>query len=106
MREVERCLQDKKEQVNNNRERLVCIHANRFILHFILKDKGKNENFNMSVIDKYNIRNSVTSLIDVFVDQTTQFIDELFPESYPANIFKNSTKCKQLEEKFNTVSHN
>lgn len=106
MREVERCLQDKKEQVNNNRERLVCIHANRFILHFILKEKGKNENFNMSVIDKDNIRNSVTPLIDVFVDQTTQLIDELFPESYPANIFKNSTKCKQLEEKFNAVSHN
>ena len=106
MREVERCLQDKKEQVNNNRERLVCIHANRFILHFILKDKGENEKFNMSVIDKDNIRNNVTSLIDMFVDQTTQLIDELFPESYPANIFKNLTKCKQLEEKFNIVSHN
>ena len=106
MREVERCLQDKKEQVNNNRERLVCIHANRFILHFILKDKEKNENFNMSVIDKDNIRNSVISLLDVFVDRTTQFIDELFPESYPANIFKNSTKCKKLEEKFNSISHN
>lgn len=106
MREVEHCLQDKKEQVNNNRERLVCIHANRFILHFILKDKGENEKFNMSVIDKDNIRNNVTSLIDMFVDQTTQFIDELFPESYPANIFKNLTKCKQLEEKFNIVSHN
>lgn len=106
MREVEHCLQDKKEQVNNNRERLVCIHANRFILHFILKDKGENEKFNMSVIDKDNIRNNVTSLIDMFVDQTTQLIDELFPESYPANIFKNLTKCKQLEEKFNIVSHN
>lgn len=32
-------------------------------------------------------------------------MDELFPESYPANIFKNSTKCKQLEEKLNTVIH-
>ena len=105
MREVERCLQDKKEQVNNNRERLVCIHANRFILHFILMDKGKNENFNMSVIDKDGIRNEVISLVGVLVDQTTQFIDELFPESYPANIFKNSTKCKRLEEKFNTVAH-
>ena len=48
MREVERCLQDKKEQANNNRERLVCLHA---------------------------------------------------------NIFKNSTKCKQLEDKFNTIVH-
>lgn len=105
MREVERCLQDKKEHVNNNRERLVCIHANRFILHFILKDKGQNENFNMSVIDKDCIRNSVISLVDVLVDQTTQFMDELFPESYPANIFKNLTKCNQLEEKLNTVIH-
>lgn len=59
----------------------------------------------MSVIDKDNICNSVISLIDALVDQPTQFIDELFPESYPANIFKNSTKCKQSEEKFNTVSH-
>ena len=105
MREVEHCLQDKKEQVNSNRERLVCIHANRFILHFILKDKGKSENFNISVIDKDSIQNGVISLVDVLVDQTTQFIDELFPESYPANIFKNSTKCKQLEEKFNTIIH-
>lgn len=105
MREVERCLQDKKEQVNSNRERLICIHANRFILHFILKDKGKSENFNISVIDKDSIQNGVISLVDVLVDQITQFIDELFPESYPANIFKNSTKCKQLEEKFNTIIH-
>lgn len=59
----------------------------------------------MSVIDKDSIRNSVISLVDVLVDQTTQFMDELFPESYPANIFKNSTKCKQLEEKLNTVIH-
>ena len=105
MREVDRYLQDKKVHVNNNRERLVCIHANRFILHFILKDQGKNENFNMSVIDKDSIRNSVIPLVDELVIQTTQFIDEFFPESYPANIFKNSTKCKQLEAKFNTVAH-
>ena len=57
----------------------------------------------MSVIDKDSIRNNVISLVDMFVDQTTKFIDELFPESYPANIFKNSTKCKQLEDKFNTT---
>ena len=60
----------------------------------------------MSVIDKDSIRNSVISLVDVLVVQITQFMDELFPDFYPANIFKNSTKCKQLEEKVNTVVHN
>lgn len=103
MREVERCLQNKKENVSNNRERLVCIHANRFILHFVLKDKAQNEKFHMSTLDKDNIRNSVMPLVDVLVEQTTQFMDELFPESYPANIFKNSTRCKKLEEKLNSV---
>jgi hypothetical protein len=105
MREVEIYLRDKKEHASNNRERLVCIHANRFILHFILKDKRENENFNVAVIDKDSIRNNVIPLVDMFVGQITQFIDELFPESYPANIFKNSTKCKQLEEKFNIVEN-
>lgn len=104
MREVERCLQNKKENVSNNRERLVCIHANRFILHFVLKEKAQNEKFNMSVLNKDNIRNSVIPLVDVLVEQTTQCMDELFPESYPANIFKNSTKCKELEEKLNSVA--
>ena len=55
MREVEHYLQDKKEHVKNNRERLVCIHANRFILHLILKDKEQNDDFKMSVIDKQYI---------------------------------------------------
>ena len=81
MREVERCLQNKKENVSNNRERLVCIHANRFILHFVLKEKAQNEKFNMSVLNKDNIRNSVIPLVDVLVEQTTQCMDELFPES-------------------------
>ena len=77
----------------------------RQVFHFILKKKGKSETFNMSVINKDSLRNSINSLVDELVAQTTQLIDELFPESYPANIFKNSTKCKQLEDKFNTIIH-
>lgn len=104
MREVERYLQEKKEQTSNNRERLVCIHANRFIEHFVLKKIAQEVGFNTMVMDKNCIRQSVMPLINTLVIQTTQFIDELFPESYPANIFKNTTKCKALEEKINNLS--
>lgn len=101
MREVERYLQNKKEHASNNRERLVCIHANRFILHFVLRDKVQDDSFGTSVVDKDGIRNSIVSLMDILVERTTQFIDELFSESYPANIFKNVKKCRHLEEKIN-----
>lgn len=106
MREVERYLQNKKEHVSNNRERLVCIHANRFILHFVLRDKSQDDSFGTSVVDKDGIRNGIVSLMDTLVERTTHFIDELFSESYPANIFKNIKKCRQLEEKINICNDN
>lgn len=70
-------------------ERYLRILQKRHIKHYYFEGQRKNENCSMSVIDKDSIRNSIISLVDVLVDQTTQFMDELFPESYPANIFKN-----------------
>ena len=99
MREVEQYLQNKRERVLGNRERLVCIHANRYILHFILKEKVKDETFNSSIIEKKVIKNDVHSSAERLIKQTTELIDKLYPESYPANIFKNTTKCRVLEEK-------
>jgi len=103
MREIERYLQEKKEQTSNNRERLVCIHANRFIEHFVLRKIAQGVEFDTMVMDKNLIRQNVIPLVDTFVLHTTRFIDELFLESYPANIFKNTTKCKALEEKINNL---
>lgn len=102
MREIERYLQEKKTQARNNKERLVCIHANRFIVHVALQKIANNEWFNTTVVDKNNIRTLSNPFVDAFVPQITQIINELFPESYPANIFKNITKCRAVEERINT----
>ena len=40
------------------------------------------------------------------VEKTTQLIDEIFADSYPANIFKNISKCKTLKEKLRIRSKN
>ena len=65
MREVENYLQTKKEQAKNNRERLVCIHANRFILHFVLL--STTHEFETAVIEKENIREEIKGTVDVLV---------------------------------------
>lgn len=104
MREVENYLQTKKEQAKNNRERLVCIHANRFILHFVLL--STTHEFETAVIEKENIREEIKGTVDVLVEKTTQLIDEIFADSYPANIFKNISKYKTLKEKLRIRSKN
>lgn len=80
----------------------MCIHANRFIVHVALQQIANNEWFNTTVVNKNDIRVLSHPLVDTFVSQVTQIINELFPESYPANIFKNITKCRAVEERINT----
>lgn len=101
MREIERYLQEKKAQTRNSKERLVCIHANRFIVHLVLQKMANVDRFNTTVLDRDKIRETSDPLVDEFVSKITQIINEVFPESYPANIFKNMTKCRTVKERVN-----
>lgn len=103
-REIEHYLQSKREQANSNRERLVCIHGNRFIEHFVLQKVSQEDIFNTAVIDKGSIQGTIIPLVDNCLIQTTGIIGELFPESYPANIFKNTTKCKAIAERISDLA--
>ena len=102
-REIEHYLQSRREQANSNRERLVCIHGNRFIEHFVLQKVSQEDIFNTAVIDKGSIQGTIIPLVDNCLIQTTRIIGELFPESYPANIFKNTTKCKVIAERISDL---
>ena len=59
----------------------------------------KDDKFKTTIIEKQYIRNTIGNIVDQLINKITQGIDSLFPESYPANIFKNLTKCKMIEEK-------
>lgn len=102
MREIERYLQQKRVCAEDNKERLVCINANRFITHIILQKVHKQSEFSTSVIDKNAIKSNITPFVDSYVSQITQDINELYPDSYTANVFKNTAKCKKLADKINS----
>lgn len=104
MREIEKYLRAKKEQSNNNRSRLVSIHGNRFILHAVLQKMKNASSFSSAVMDKSEM-DVIIQFIDEMLPLITQTMDELYPESYPANIFKNVTKCKEIEIKVNDMSN-
>ncbi|MEH2090807.1 hypothetical protein [Nostoc sp.] len=97
LRVVENKLSEVQKQ-RDGREKLFATHSNRFILHLIYK----------SLPDIFfNISSDLTSeQIDDIQSMTSKFLgsvmsesSNLFPTSYPANIFKNVTKCREIVEK-------
>ena len=48
---------------------------------------------------KENVKAQITSLIDKAIPEIAFYIAELYSESYPANIFKNITKCTEIRKK-------
>ena len=98
LREVEQYLQAKKG-VLVGKEKLVCIHGNRFIAHHVLQTLKSEGGFSAEVIKKENVKVQITSLIDKAIPEIAFYIAELYSESYPANIFKNITKCTEIRKK-------
>lgn len=97
MREVEKYLQEKKTLAENNRERLIYIHGNRVMLHLVLQVVKMDANFYTTILDCHGMRDKVAPLIDDLESRLAETIERTYPESYPANIFKNVQKCKEIE---------
>ena len=94
---IERLLSEKVDYIIDDDE-VICKRASDSgITALYFKNNASNR-----IVDKNNIRTLSNPFVDAFVPQITQIINELFPESYPANIFKNITKCRAVEERINT----
>lgn len=97
LRAVDYCI--KQNEVGcSGRKRLVLVHGNRFLLHLMFEQ--------IQVIDGYNTQYLDYPIISNFVDANFQScwnkvfnaMEEKFPDAYPAHIFKNVSRLKQLSE--------
>lgn len=96
IRKIESILQVKKEQLVG-RDRLVCVHANRFIAYCILQLIKTEANYNNAVLKSEFIEKTINTKIDPLIHQIVLYMNKLYTEnSYPANIFKNTGKCKEI----------
>lgn len=97
IRNLEKELQSKKE-VLTGRERLVTIHGNRFIAYLILQQLKKNDDFSTGIISSADLQKRIHPILETFIPKITDTVNCLYADSYPANIFKNTTKCKAIYE--------
>lgn len=78
------------------RERLVAVHGNRSMAYKTFQDLPSEirERETLTESDIKLIRDMVQSKYDSFLERTNEF----FPDSYPASIFKNTSKTKLIAE--------
>ena len=95
VRNTEKILQLKKDRLTG-RERLVAIHGNRFIAHCVLQQLSTDEGFSKGCLEKDALQITTQTIIDDLILPITNAINDLYVDSYPANIFKNATKCKNI----------
>lgn len=85
--------------------RLVSIHANRYLLHLILKSfMKKNTDFDKRYLDiDDGMISEIKTWLGEYVDAIINAKNDLFPDAYPANIFKNANRCKLIDERISTL---
>jgi hypothetical protein len=90
LRSIEAALQAATKKFSG-RDALICIHGNRFI------EWASMRTLELKPGDKYSAHASkVQSTVDDAVLKVIAAVKAQYPDSYPASLFKNLTKCRSL----------
>lgn len=95
LRAVESCIAT-NEPNTTGRKRLVLVHGNRFLLHLVLKSLKDMEEFNSQYLDYDQIYHKVEPVFLNLWEKVYNSMESHFPEAYPAHIFKNVGRLKEL----------
>jgi hypothetical protein len=100
MRHVDGTLSDESKSLEG-RERLVSIHANRFILFTVFQEIGFNQETTEFVTSEklQEVKDITRRNLAVIVP----LVNELFPEAYPGNVFKNRERQAEILEQLTAV---
>jgi AIPR protein len=86
-----------REQANlEGKDRLIAVHGNRFILHLVFRALNKFDSVPQDEFEKMKKR--IPEIALEMLASTTAEKETQAKGSYPANVFKNASKCKGLAE--------
>jgi hypothetical protein len=79
------------QAANEGKIRLIATHGNRFVLHMIFRSGVDPNNVDLDATIK-TLHETVIDVLAGLIDATVK----LYESSYPSNLFKNLTKCREL----------
>lgn len=95
LRAVDYCIKQ-NEPDSIGRKRLVLVHGNRFLLHLILGQIKSNAGFSTQYLTSERISNLVNNIFQDYWDKVFNAMEAKYPEAYPAHIFKNVGRLKDI----------
>lgn len=93
-------LADTEEEQSSatGRKRLVLVHGNRFLLHMILSEMKQYANYLTAFFDAKSLPELVNPLCQKYWELTFSAMEEKYPDAYPAHIFKNIGRLREIKE--------
>ena len=85
----------KKQANREGKDRLIAVHGNRFVLHLVFQSLGNYESASPGEFELTKKRIPELTLEALAKAATAK--EKQAAASYPANFFKNASKCKELE---------
>ena len=84
------------ELTSSGRNRLVLVHGNRFLLHLVLLKIQGIQGFADQFLTVEYLETVVTSSCTEYWSKTCEAMEQCFPEAYPAHVFKNVGRLKEI----------
>lgn len=84
------------EPTETGRKRLVLIHGNRFLLHLLLQKDKISDGYDTTYLDNAVIDEIVQTNFNELWNNIFSVMQAKYPEAYPAHIFKNVGRLKEL----------
>lgn len=84
------------EPTETGRKRLVLIHGNRFLLHLLLQKVKIIDGYDTTYLDNAVIDEIVRTNFNELWNNIFSAMQAKYPEAYPAHIFKNVGRLKEL----------
>lgn len=97
LRSVDCCIKQ-NESSSVGRKRLVLVHGNRFLLHLILERIKTSAGFDMQYLTTESISGMVNNVFQEYWDKVFNAMEVKYPEAYPAHIFKNVGRLRDIVE--------
>lgn len=81
-------------QSRSGKEALIAIHGNRFVLHLVFQRMKQEPGLTPG---SPSAEGRIRELTRQMLDNTIRIVTEKYPGAYPASLFKNISKCRDLE---------
>ena len=72
--------------------------GNRFLLHMILSEMKQYANYLTAFFDAKSLPELVNPLCQKYWELTFSAMEEKYPDAYPAHIFKNIGRLREIKE--------